>query len=85
MYNEIKINPNVVTDKTDIIISRATASKIGIVLTNAMGQTIYKTEYNQAIGSQLKSINMQSMPVGIYFVTVYADDKKIETVKILKR
>jgi serine protease AprX len=83
--NEIKINPNVVTDKTDIIISRATASKIGIVLTNAMGQTIYKTEYNQAIGSQIKSINMQTMPVGIYFVTVFADDKKIETLKILRR
>jgi serine protease AprX len=83
--NEVKINPNVVTDKTDIIISRATASKIGIVLTNAMGQTIYKTEYNQAIGSQIKSINMQSMPVGIYFVTVFADDKKLETIKILKR
>jgi serine protease AprX len=83
--NEVKINPNVVTDKTDIIISRAVASKIGIILTNTLGQAIYKTEYNHAIGSQVKSINMQSMPVGIYFVTVFADDKKIETVKILKR
>jgi serine protease AprX len=83
--DEVKINPNVVTDKTDIIISRTTASKIGIVLTNAMGQAIYKTEYNQAIGSQVKSINMENMPVGIYFVTVFADDKKIETIKILKR
>jgi serine protease AprX len=83
--NEVKINPNVVTDKTDIIISRAAASKIGIVLTNAMGQTIYKTEYNQAAGSQVKSINTQSLPVGIYFVSVFADDKKIETIKILKR
>jgi serine protease AprX len=83
--NEVKINPNVVTDKTDIIISRANATKIGIVLTNAVGQAVYKNEYNQPAGAQVKSINMQNMPVGIYFVTVFADDKKIETVKILKR
>ncbi len=83
--NEIKINPNVVTDKMDIIISRTAATKMGIVLTNAVGQKIYKTEYNQSTGSQIKSINMQGMPVGVYFVSVFADDKKIESLKILKR
>jgi serine protease AprX len=83
--NEVNINPNVLTDRTDITISRATVSKIRIVLTNTLGQTMYKTEYIQAAGSQVKSINMQSMPVGIYFVSVFANDKKVETVRILKR
>jgi serine protease AprX len=90
--NEIKLSStnlqdpaNVVTDRIDIIISRATATKVGILLTNAIGQAVYKTEYNQLVGSQIKSINMLNKPVGIYFVSVFADDKKVETLKVFKR
>jgi hypothetical protein len=54
-------------------------------LMNASGQTVYKTNYEQPAGTQIKTIDMQTMATGIYFVSVFADDKKIETLKILKR
>jgi serine protease AprX len=83
--DELKINPNPVLDFANIIISRKEPSKIGILMMNATGQTIYKTNFEQPAGTQIKTIDMQSMAAGIYFVSVFADDKKIETVKILKR
>ena len=83
--NSLMVNPNPVADKANIIISRAEATKIGITLTNALGQQVYKTTYQQAAGNMLKTINMQQMQAGIYFIKVFANDKKLETIRILKR
>jgi hypothetical protein len=83
--NSLKVNPNPVTDKANIIISRTQATKISITLTNSLGQQIYKTTYQQVAGSMIKTISMQQMSPGIYFIKVFADDKKIETIKILKK
>ena len=83
--NSLKINPNPVLDKVNIIISRSTAARINIILVNAVGQQMYTSTYQQAAGSQVQTINMQQMQGGIYFIKVFADDKKIETFKIFKR
>lgn len=83
--NSIKVNPNPVTDNANIIISRTLATKISITLTNALGQQVYTTTYQQPAGSLVKTINMQQMQAGIYFIKVFADDKKLDNIKILKR
>lgn len=83
--NSIKVNPNPVTDNANIIISRTQATKISITLTNALGQQVYTTTYQQPAGSLVKTINMQQMQAGIYFIKVFADDKKLDNIKILKR
>ena len=83
--NKITINPNPVVDIANIVISRTASTKINIVLLNALGKRIYQTTYQQAAGSMVKEINMKQMATGIYFVSVFADDKKIATEKILKR
>lgn len=83
--NSLKVNPNPVTDKANIFISRAQATKISITLTNALGQQMFITTYQQAAGSMVKTIHMQQMSPGIYFIKVFADDKKLESFKILKR
>jgi serine protease AprX len=83
--NSVKVNPNPVTNKANVIISRTQATKINITITNALGQEVYKTTYQQAAGSVVKTINMQQMQTGAYFIKVFADDKKLETIKILKR
>ncbi len=85
LTNSIKVNPNPVTEKANIIISRAQVTKISITLSNVIGQQLYKTTYQQPAGSTLNTINMQQMQTGIYFIKVFADDKKLETIRIFKR
>ena len=83
--NSLKVNPNPVVDNLNIIISREKASRIMISIINAAGKKVYENAYQQAAGSLIKKINMQQMSAGIYFVKVFADDKKIQTIKILKK
>ncbi len=83
--NSLKVNPNPVTDKVNIIISRAQTTKISITFSNELGQQMFNTTYQQPAGTLVKTINMQQMQTGIYFIKVFADDQKLETIKILKR
>lgn len=83
--DEVKINPNPIVDVANIIVSRATATKISILVTNAAGQKSYETTYQQSSGPFIKTIDMKSMSKGIYFITVFADDKKITTRKVFKK
>ena len=83
--NKILINPNPVIDVANIVISRIAATKINIVLLNAAGRRVFETTYQQPAGSTVKQINMKNMAAGIYFVSVFADDKKITTQRIFKR
>ncbi|MCY7291076.1 MAG: S8 family peptidase, partial [Ferruginibacter sp.] len=83
--NKIQLNPNPVIDVANIIISRTASTKINIVLLNAAGRKVYETSYQQPAGSTVKQINMKQMAAGIYFISVFADDKKISTQRIFKR
>ena len=83
--NSLKVTPNPVVDNVNIIISREKASKIILSITNAQGKRVYETTYQQPAGSQVKTINMQPMAAGIYFIKIFVDLKKIETIKILKK
>ncbi len=83
--DQIKINPNPVIDAANVMVSRANATKIGIVMVNRSGQKVYETSYQQAAGAQTKSIDMRRMASGIYFISIFADDKKILTERIFKK
>ncbi|MFC4262247.1 S8 family serine peptidase [Ferruginibacter yonginensis] len=83
--NKISINPNPVKNNANVVISRSQTSNINIVVTNAAGQQVYQTNYKQAAGTQIKTINMQAMASGIYYITIYADDKKVKTESIFKQ
>ena len=83
--DEIKINPNPIVDIANVLISRAVASKISIVVSNAVGQRVYETTYQQQAGAIVKSIDMQTLSKGIYFVTVLANDKKVSTTRVFKK
>ncbi len=83
--NSLRVNPNPVINNVNIIVSRKNASKINLYITNAEGRKVYEITYQQPAGSQVKTVNMQQMAAGIYFINALADDKKIETIKFLKR
>jgi serine protease AprX len=83
--NKITLSENPIINFANVIISRATDSKISLFVTNALGQKIYTNTYQQVAGAQIKKIDLQNQPRGVYFLQVFANDKKIETLRILKR
>ena len=83
--NSILITPNPVSDQLSVNVTRIAASKIEIILQNAAGQRVYSSSYQQQAGNLVKKINMNGYSRGIYFVTVFANNEKLVTKKILKQ
>jgi serine protease AprX len=83
--NFVQLKENPVTNIANLVVSRAATSKISITVLNANGQRLYENTYEQPAGEQIKAINMQQFMAGVYFINVYADNKKIETIKLFKR
>ena len=85
--NNIIISQGVNSEDVGITISRITAAKITILIQNALGQRVYKNEFQQApVISELKTLHLNQVvnSRGIYFITVYVDNKKVKTKKILR-
>ena len=83
--NKITIAPNPVTDHLNISIARLSIANAGIIIQNAAGQKIYTTSFALKIGANIKTIPVQQLSKGIYFVSVFIDNKKGLTKKILKQ
>jgi hypothetical protein len=83
--NLISIAPNPVRDNLNIRIARIAAAKIDILIQNIAGQNVYVTSFPQAAGINIKTIPLQQLRKGIYFVSVFVDNKKVAVKKILKQ
>jgi hypothetical protein len=69
-----------------VTVTRATASKVSIVIQNALGQKVYSNSFQQAIGTQVQTLNLKQLisSRGVYFVSVYFDNKKVKTKEVLR-
>lgn len=85
LVDKIVISPNPVSDKLTVQVMRTSSAKVGIAVSNAAGQIVYNTTSQQAAGSQSYIIPMKEMAGGIYFVTVWLNDKKEVVKKIMNR
>ena len=85
LANNISVTPNPVNSIANISVSRTEASKISIILVNPAGQRVYDRTYQQAAGTQITAVNMQAMSTGVYYLSVFANDKKVVTERILKK
>ncbi len=83
--NSLLITPNPVIDFLNIKMDRITNVKVDIVIHNAAGQKVYTTSFPQTIGSSNTLICFSRFSSGTYFVTVFLDDKKERTQKIIKQ
>ncbi|MDB5201475.1 MAG: family serine peptidase [Ferruginibacter sp.] len=81
--NAILVGPNPASSTLNISIARTTAAKVAIVLNNAAGQKIYSKDFQQAVGVRVESIPMKNLNHGVYFLTIYIDNKKAHAQKIL--
>lgn len=85
IVEKIIIAPNPVTDKLTVSIIRIAAVSASIVITNAAGQRVYTKNNQQIAGGQTYTIPMKAMASGVYYVTVWVNDKKEVTKKIIRQ
>ncbi len=81
----IVISPNPVNDFVNVYFSNATASRVAVVIVNAVGQRVYTDDFQHTTGIFSQDINMKNFSKGAYFVTVYIDKRKAITKKIIKQ
>jgi len=84
--NSVTVKQDDVFENVNIAISRTTAAKVGIVIQNALGQRVYKDEFQQPVGNLALTIPLKkfSRSKGVYYVSVYIDNKKAVTKEILR-
>lgn len=82
--NSINISPNPVHETLNISTTRITAADMSIIIHNTLGQKVFTDYYHQKPGTQLKQVNMARFGRGVYFISVYADGKKQETIKVVR-
>jgi subtilisin family serine protease len=83
--NTLLISPNPVNNELFIKMDRVVNTKVDVIIHNLSGQKVFAYTYNQPIGSDTKSINFRNFARGVYFVTVYLNDKKEVVQRILKQ
>ena len=83
--NDLKVYPNPVIASTTLEINRIqTNPGMGIVITDARGQTIYKKESVSTQNHILEQLDLSNLAKGIYFITTYFSNNQKQTVKISK-
>ncbi|MEO6231293.1 MAG: S8 family serine peptidase [Ferruginibacter sp.] len=80
---KITISPNPVTDKLTVLVVRNNPTKVSVIIYTVTGQLIYK-DTRQVNGAVSIAIPMKQLSKGVYLVTVYFDDKKQITRKIVR-
>jgi subtilisin family serine protease len=83
--NTLLISPNPVYNELFIKMERMVNTKVDVIIHNISGQKIFATTYEQAVGSGTKNINFRNFARGVYFVTVYLNDKKEVIQRIVKQ
>lgn len=83
---KITIGPNPVGNSSAITVNviRTAAVAVNIVLHNTVGQQLYAVKSQQAAGGGTYNIPMTGLPKGVYYVTVYINDEKVETKRVVK-
>ena len=81
--DKIIIKPNPVSNLLVPSVTLKNAAKVTITISNTAGQKIYSSSTNQPAGTQIYNIPFGAYAKGVYYVTVFLDDKKIVTKKIV--
>ena len=84
LINEkITIGPNPVNDKLSILVASPTTVEASVIVYSVSGQTVYSNSLAVS-GVQTIIIPMKHMSRGLYYVTVFIDNKKKLVKKIIR-
>ena len=79
----ITISPNPVTDKLTVTITKNNTSTAAIEVYSLNGQKVYHLNNQTVTGTQVFTIPMKNLTAGIYLISVFINDKKEYTKKVL--
>ena len=84
--NMVKQNiPNPFSASTEVSFTLSESSKVSIFITNLLGQVVQKLERSyQSEGKYMVAIDLTVKPDGIYFITLYANQKELGKIKAVK-
>ena len=82
--DNIIIAPNPVTDNLTVAIKQPGPVNISITLHNISGQQVYKLSNQTVNGTQTFTIPMKPLSRGVYFVTIWIDNKKQVVKKVVR-
>lgn len=80
----IFVYPNPVSSLLHININDDEAGLYSLIISNEIGQKIYHKEFLHTRGRELKSINTSLLSKGVYFFTLYVNERKRLTKKLIK-
>ncbi len=80
---KIIFSPNPVTNQLTVLIARNNPVKATVNIHSMAGQKVYGNT-QQVSGAQTITIPMKQMSRGVYFVTVFLNDKKVVVKKIVR-
>jgi hypothetical protein len=83
--NKLTITPNPFNGLLYINLERTADTKVELIIHNSLGQKVYTDSFNHLAGIATHEINLNQLSRGVYFVTVYANDNKEITKKIIKQ
>ncbi len=82
--DSIIVTPNPVTDNLSVIIKRNTPVQAAIEVYAENGQKVYSLVNQTVAGSATFLVPMKKLSPGIYFVSVFIDNKKIITKRVIR-
>lgn len=79
-------NPNPFTTQVNIpyVVGQSGAHEVRLVFTNVAGLTVDAYATTNTFGEYTYTWHPAGLPEGVYFVTLYVDNKKIQTSKLIK-
>ncbi len=81
----IKLYPNPVIDQATLTINTSEAQgSLNVVVANLEGKVLYKNTFGSGQNSYMQQINFTSFASGVYIITVYKNNEKIKSLKIVK-
>ena len=83
--NKLKLSPNPFNGTLYLNLERTADTKVGIVIHNTSGQKVYTESFNHLAGIATHDINLNHLSRGVYYITVYTNDNKELTKKIIKQ
>lgn len=81
---KIVISPNPVSDNLFVNVIRNNPVSVKIVLHTVNGQKMYELNNQQVAGGQVYTIPMKPLSKAVYYVTVFINDEKAITKKVLR-
>ncbi len=82
----IIVQEQATAEQVKITVKRISPAKINIVIHDAAGQKVYRNESRQQAGTQIQILDLRDMLAsrGMYFLSVYIDNKKVKTKQIIR-